>query len=420
MKSSKRINTLFIAFLGIGLLAASCKREGCTDPIATNYDKKANHDDGTCIYGPGDGGPGGTMDITEDVTTATTWSAGTINVCGDIDVEAALTISPGVTLIMCAGASITVSATGSITAIGDASNIIRFKGEVASAGYWEGISIKSNNPNNQFDYVQVSDAGSYWAWQYSNVFLGSLAKLSIKNSTFSNSEKYGLFAEDNASFPAFVNNTFSSNTLAGLNIGVYQVGSLDAASNYNVSNGEAFINVRAGALSTTATWVATTTPYLLVGDMAVSSALTLNPGVHIMVESGGEIDIDAAGSFTAIGSAALPIIIEGRFSSPGYWTGVNVGSNNPNNKFNYVTIADGGSYWAYQYAGIHVDGRLDLDNSTVTNSNSYGVFVKPSSVLYCSGAVQTDVPGVTAVNTLTGNGVGPDADCVDGCMVFFD
>jgi hypothetical protein len=38
-----------IAFIGIGMIAlASCKKEGCTNPIATNFDADATEDDGTC------------------------------------------------------------------------------------------------------------------------------------------------------------------------------------------------------------------------------------------------------------------------------------------------------------------------------------------------------------------------------------
>lgn len=43
------MNIKNIAFIGLGAIAfASCKKEGCTDPLATNYNSDATTDDGSC------------------------------------------------------------------------------------------------------------------------------------------------------------------------------------------------------------------------------------------------------------------------------------------------------------------------------------------------------------------------------------
>lgn len=419
MKKMKLGNGLMIAFLGLAIGFTSCKKEGCTDPLATNYNNKANHDDGTCTY---DGiTPGTVLNVTENIDVPTTWAAATVKVCGSININAALTINPGVTVIMCATSSLEVFETGSINAVGTAAAPITFKGEVATKGYWEGIYIRSNNPNNQFNYVTVSDAGSYWFWEYANVCLGASAKLSMTNSTISNSERVGLFADESATFPAFANNTFSNNGTVGLNLSVRQLSMIDGASNYNLSNGEAFIFARGGTISSNQTWQATTTPILINGTLDVDAGLTINPGASLLMESEAAIHVNATGYLSAVGTASSPISIVGRYASSGYWEGVNFESNNPNNKMAYVTLRDAGSYWFYDYTTVTVEGRLEMDNCTISNSNSWAVIAYASSTMICGGATQTDAAGVTAFNTITGNGTGPDADCVGGgCTVLFE
>lgn len=131
--------------------------------------------------------------------------------------------------------------------------------------------------------------------------------------------------------------------------------------------------------------------------------------------------IEPTGYFTAIGNAVNPIRIQGRFESAGYWDGFDIRSNNPNNKMEYVVLKDGGSYWANEYATIDLQQRLEMNNCTINNSNSWAIFVRGSGQLICSGTIQTEPSGVTAVNNLTGNGLGPDADCIGGgCTVIFD
>jgi hypothetical protein len=40
----------FTILLALASVAFSCKKEGCTDPVATNYNADAKKDDGSCIY----------------------------------------------------------------------------------------------------------------------------------------------------------------------------------------------------------------------------------------------------------------------------------------------------------------------------------------------------------------------------------
>lgn len=424
IKKNKKMKNLRgikqIAFVGLGVLAmVACKKEGCTDPLADNYDEKANHDDGSCTY---DGtGTGPVTSVAEDVTSPTTWSAGTIEVCEDITISAALTIEPGTTLEMCAGASLTVTETGSFNAVGTASQPIIIKGEVETAGYWQGLNISSNNPNNRLEFVTIKDGGTYWGWNYALVNIDGSAQVALKNSTFSNADQVAVYAEESTSITEFSNNTFSNNGTVGLAIHASHIGSLDEASNYNDGNTDAYIHVIGGDINSDQTWRKTTTPLLFLTTVDVNAGLTINPGSHLLFESGNGLDVKESGWLSAVGTAGENIQIEGRFASAGYFAGVRILSNNPNNKMAYVQVNDGGSYWGWNYSGIDLSGRLELDNCTISNSNSWGMYVGSSSTLICGGVTQTDAAGVTAYNTLSGNGAGADADCAGGgCTVYFE
>lgn len=418
MKKISALNGLMVAFIGLSLGTISCKKEGCTDPLATNYDNKANHDNGTCIYGPG---TGPTTNFGGNITVPTTLEAGNYKVCDDVYVSAALTLKPGVTLNFCAGVKMYIEASGSMNAVGTAALPITLRGEVSTSGYWAGLGIESNNPLNVFEFVTIKDGGSYWAFEESTLHLNDDARLTMRNSTVSNSAGNGMYVLAGATLPSFSGNTFSSNALAGLNITSKQIGSLDAASNYNSANGEAVIYVRQADVTTAQTWPATNAPLLLNGYTNVSSALTINPGATLYMGPGAELTIEASGSISAIGTASSPIQIQGQFSSAGYGAGVSVESNNPANKFNYVNMAHLGSYWAMEYSSLFVGGRLEIDNSSITNSNSWAIYVDGSSTLISNGATQVAAAGVMVTNTLTGNGAGADADCIGGgCTVFFE
>ena len=51
MKTMKIMKTGLLAIVGMSLiLSTSCRKEGCTDETAFNYNEEAKKDDGTCKY----------------------------------------------------------------------------------------------------------------------------------------------------------------------------------------------------------------------------------------------------------------------------------------------------------------------------------------------------------------------------------
>ena len=242
----------------------------------------------------------------------------------------------------------------------------------------------------------------------------------MNHSTVSNSNDIGLFVSNSASISSFNTNTFSNNT-TGLNLRVSQVKNLDGATEYNLNNTNDYIYVRGGSITTDATWQKLNTP-LLVYEFDCVAGLTLNPGVNIKMEAGTYgIRVLSSGYLNCEGTATDPIHISGKYSSAGYWAGIKINSNNPNNKFNFVRVQDGGEYWAHEYANIYLNGgRLELDNSIVSVANSYGLYAESNSQVFTSGTVQNTAAGVLSNNTFLTNGTGANANCTGNCSVFFN
>ena len=393
------------------LVAPSCKKKGCTDPLANNYSEKAKKDNGSCDYSPTEYTGG-------DITVNTTFTNKNIKICEDLNVTAGLTIPAGTTIIMCAGTSINVSSTGYIKALGTADKPIIIKGETETKGFWVGIAIKSNNPNNIFSFVTVKDAGTYWAWENANVFVSG--SISMDHSIISNSNDVGMYIDNNGSINNFSANTFSNNT-TGLNLKATQVSKLDGATVFNDNNINNYIYVRSGTIGTDQTCKKLDTD-LLIYELYIDAGLTINAGSRLRMEASGYgIKVNSSGFLNCTGTTTEQIFIGGKYSSAGYWSGIKIASNNPNNIFKYTTVQDGGSYWAYEYSNIYLNGgKLSIDNTSVTLANSYGIYVKSNSQISTSGSVQTTTAGVEANNTITGNGTGANANCTNGCTVFFE
>ena len=431
---------LFIALAG-SMMMVSCKRKGCTDPLADNYSATAEKDNGTCKYitnpwapnNPNNPNPGGgdpnnpnnpgtnnTIEWTSNITTPTTVPANTlVKICQDISVSSSLILQEGVILEFCSGKGMVVTENGSITANGTAAKNVLLKGKVNTAGYWDGLAILSNNPDNVLNHTRVMNGGLSSYYYNTNIYLAANTQLTLSNSTVSGSTGHGLQANSTARLINFSNNKFEDNGKEGLSITFNHLGSLDQVSNYNVNNAKPNIDVRAGTTTVGMTVKNLNTPYLVTGSAAINGHVDIEAGTHFLFSANAGLEVGSNGSLTAVGTSSEKIVLEGTSSAPGFWKGVEIHSNNPQNIFKYVVVKDGGSSGYYYNVGLYIKGSLSLDNSSINNSNSWGVYLAGGSIIKTNGSAQTTVAGVTANNDLSGNGVGGNSNCIDGCMVRF-
>lgn len=338
-----------------------------------------------------------------------------------VDVEVDLKIQPGVVIEFASNAGMDIKESGSLSAVGSANSPIIFKGKTASPGFWGVLHFDSNNPNNELNYVSIADGGGSNSFNNASIWVNdnNSGQLTFKNSTIKNSKGYGLVVEDNASIPDFSNNTFSNNGDAPLDISMLNIGSLDSASNYGDGNTKNYVSVNGSQVNLPQVIKSINVPYLIKGNSNIIDGVTLNPGVQFLMASGANIDVKSSGSLQAIGTSSDPISIKGEVDAVGYWGAIEILSNNPLNEFAFVNIKNGGANGSLGYSTIWVNdnsnGSFIMNNCSISDSYSWGIFVE-------NGASMTPntKSGVESVNTFNNNGSGTNANCTDGCTVYFE
>ena len=111
--------------------------------------------------------------------------------------------------------------------------------------------------------------------------------------------------------------------------------------------------------------------YILEGYVSVTAQLTIDPGVRIQTLENAHLRIDEGGSISAIGLADSMIVFNGSVATAGHWQGITVSSNNPNNVFDYVEVAQAGGN---NYAGIYLyfTGQAQIKHSYFHHNATYG------------------------------------------------
>lgn len=178
-RKKMKMNTVKFGILATAIvlssMAVSCKKKGCTDPNATNYNEKAKKDDGTCEY------PASTEEtvvingvtytkISGTLNANTTWVASKKYLLSGgvfVDGNATLTIQAG-TMIYAADDNTTpflaIQRGAKIMAEGTANSPIVFTSIKSNpvAGDWGGIIINGKAPiNNGVDPIGEGNTGAY-------------------------------------------------------------------------------------------------------------------------------------------------------------------------------------------------------------------------------------------------------------------
>jgi hypothetical protein len=153
----RTIQALAITMLIGGSMAtlSSCKKEGCTDPNATNYNEKAKKDDGSCTYASN----ANLVELTGDLNTQTLTKDKKYLIKGQVFVRSGktLTIQPGTVIFgdKATKGTLIIDRGGKLMADGTAAEPIVFTSSLPAGtrdkGDWGGLVILGKAKQNQPD-----------------------------------------------------------------------------------------------------------------------------------------------------------------------------------------------------------------------------------------------------------------------------
>jgi PKD repeat protein len=305
---------------------------------------------------------------------------------------AILNIEAGTTIAFSGNAAMYVGYSsgtfGTLKCVGTVNEPITFTSGSASKseGDWEFLWFDSGTSSNTILEYCIVEYGGGYSDNYGMIHLEE-CEITIRNSTITNSQSFGISADTEAGFESFSNNTVKDNERNALSIYANYVHTIGEENSITSDLG---IRVRGDDITTSnPVWYPQDTYYLIASDIEVGSEsgtdLTIGPGTELRFANSAALYVgyrsNKFGNLIADGTASDPIIFTSASpvgsQSPGDWDFIwfdeGIGSSTI---MNYCEVSYGGGY-NKNYGTIHcTDTGTDkplISNTTVSYSDSYGV-----------------------------------------------
>lgn len=308
-----------------------------------------------------------------------------------INIYEELILDPGVEILMEENSGLGVLDQGSFAINGIASQPVIIRGADAVRGYWRGIHIETNSSKNKFTYAEISNAGSDYVYccnAAATVFLKG-GKLSMKNSTLSEGDSYGLYADVGSNIEGFASNTIIGHTNSPLYLDALRAGELDGTESSYTGNDDDGVRIMNSNVNVLTTWKQQSVPYVIESVINITKGFTIEAGAEVAFESNSGLGIYDNGFLNAVGTANNNIVFRGTEATTGYWRGIHVETNSTANELTHVLLKDAGSNYVYccnDKANLFLkSGQMKVTNSTITGSGGCGIKVRPAATLTESG-----------------------------------
>lgn len=298
-------------------------------------------------------------------------------VVGDLDIEAMLTIDPGVVIHVQQDLGIDINGAGILKADGETDNKIVITGENQSAnGFWRGLNVYSNSVENSISNAEISYGGSASAGTYFDAAIITIdrAKLQMSGVTISHSGGYGIQTRRNESEFPMQNMIFEVNDLGHAYVHTDQMGYFDNGSMYDggyvfVYSGDTSSDMDIANLDGA--------KYQIMTKSDFNHAVTIEPGTEFEFAADAGLDINGDAVIIAQGTASDKIVFTGVSKAPGAWKGIYIGSSSVDNILEHVNISYGGSSANRTYfdkTNLVIDyAKVILRNVAISGSGGYGI-----------------------------------------------
>ena len=346
------------------------------------------------------------VEVTENINEETVWETGRIyRVLNDIDINADLTIEPGVVIEFSDETGLELTGTNIIkagnvestsTANIDNDDLIVFTAIDEALG-WDGIVIDSSHPENAMDNILIEYAGNNGA----ALIVRDDAHLTLTDSKIENSFAYGLELQGlNASFADSENNIYTNNEEAPVILTDNTMHYLDSGSEFTGNNND-FILVEEGNSTDDATSDQVIQPL----DVAyrISENLVFDDNeIQVIAGTVFEFMEDAGFRFDEESRVKIGInqheeseeepervqdqvVLTSVTPQPGWWRGISILSPYDDNSINNTLIEYGGKEHrvgseTLHKANLYIDSGayVNLSNSEISNSKGDGLRMRRS------------------------------------------
>ena len=304
-----------------------------------------------------------------------------------------LVIGTGSTLQLGQGAILRFSrdagleiAGGTLTAIGTKQNPVIMTGFDEAPGSWAGVEFRSNSTGNTLDGVVVQYGGGGEVLAAVSGRLDGV-RFRMLNTLLRRNTVAHSFNSAETKIDAFTGNRIQENE---------EVGQVIATAVSSMLGNTEYINNTVNLLSITdrefnrkdIVIPKLNIPISWGGIELNNGSISIEPGADIRMVAASEIVV--RGEFTAVGTEDAPINITGRNQVAGSWKGLSL-SGAGRKTFQNVVIENGGESGETSGA-IEIDctqGQsftVDIDNTELSGSESWGIFAEGRSCTYNIGA----------------------------------